>query len=178
MKIYIRPITLNDTPLILKWRNTPAILEHCFTKEPITEESHSRFFQENILTGKYKQFIVERIDDDFSIISYSIATIYLKDIDNLNHRCQLCLFTSSDSEWNHKSQILAIKLVLEKAFNEYGMHKVYSYVLEKYQNEADILLQAGFKKECQLINESLDNKGQYENVIRLSIFKNNYNHGS
>lgn len=173
MKIYIRPITNSDTQLIVKWRNNPSILSHCFSKRPIDEESHRKFFLENIITGKYKQFIVERIDDDYSVFSYPIATIYLKDIDTNNHKCQLCLFTSSDSEWNHESQTIAIRMVLDKAFNEYGMHKVYSYVFEKFTNEIDVLLNSGFHKESLLIDESINTEGQYENVMRLAIFNNN-----
>lgn len=68
MKIFLRPITINDSHLIVKWRNNSTVLSHCMSKIEITEESHLKFFKENIETGKYKQFIVERLDDDLLLL--------------------------------------------------------------------------------------------------------------
>jgi len=58
MRIFLRPITEKDSAKILKWRNSEHVRQHCMTKSTITEESNLRFYKENILTGKYKQFIV------------------------------------------------------------------------------------------------------------------------
>lgn len=44
MRIYLRPITREDTDLIVKWRNTPSVSNHCLNKKPITPESHLEFF--------------------------------------------------------------------------------------------------------------------------------------
>lgn len=50
MKIFLRPITINDSHLIVKWRNNSTVLSHCMSKIEITEESHLKFFKENIET--------------------------------------------------------------------------------------------------------------------------------
>ena len=139
-------------------------------KAPITEESNQKFFKEYVATGKYNQFIVERIDEEFRLASYPIATVYLKDMDYGNKRCELCVFTSDDSEWLADGQSLAIKMLLEKAFNEYGMHKVYSYVFYKYADEVELLKSAGFSVETILKEEALGENGEYEDIVRLSIF--------
>ena len=100
MKIFLRSVTEQDTANIVKWRNSEKVRSHCMTKPFLTEESHLKFYRDNILTGKYIQFIVERIEEETGLVSYPIATVYLKDIDNENHRCELCIFTSDDVEWN------------------------------------------------------------------------------
>ena len=171
MKIFLRPITINDSHLIVKWRNNSTVLSHCMSKIEITEESHLKFFKENIETGKYKQFIVESLDDDFAVVAYPIATVYLKDMDYNNKRCELCIFTSSDREWRSESQSIAIKMLVEKAFNEYGMHKVYSYVFYKYSNEIELLKHAGFEVEAMLKSEAQVKEDHFEDIVRLSIFK-------
>ncbi len=74
-------------------------------------------------------------------------------------------------EWNTESQSIAIKLLLNKAFNEYGMRKVYSYVFYKYIEEAERLQQAGFTSEAVLKNEALDEDGNPLDLVRFSIFK-------
>jgi len=142
MKIYLRPIHEDDGKLIVKWRNSSNVSNHCFTKSKITEETNLKFYKENVETGKYVQFIVERIEEQSGAASYPIATCYLKDIDKNNKRCELCIFTSDDEEWNTESQSIAVKMLIDKAFNEYEMHKVYSYVFYKFIDEAELLKKA------------------------------------
>ena len=45
MHIYLRPITLEDGPNIVKWRNAPSVRAHCLNQKPITIESNEAFFQ-------------------------------------------------------------------------------------------------------------------------------------
>lgn len=170
MRIYLRPITLEDGPNIVKWRNSPGVLSHCRNKTPITIESNELFYKNFVETGRYKQFIVERVDEDFGVSSYPIATVYLKDMDKTNKRCELCIFTSDDQEWNTESQSIAIRMLLEKAFNEYGMHKVYSYVFYNFIDEAELLKSAGFSIEAVLKKEAMTLEGTYEDLIRFSVF--------
>lgn len=169
MKIVLRPITLQDGVHLVKWRNDEKVINHCLSRATITEESNKEFFEKNVLTGKYKQFIVERLNEDFPIVAYPIATVYLKDMDYTNKRCELCIFTSTDTEWEPESQSIAIRMLVEKAFKEYGMHKVYSYVFYKYPEEVDLLKNAGFSSEAILREEALNAEGKYEDVVRLSI---------
>lgn len=167
MRIFIRPITDKDGAHIVKWRNSAKVLKDCMTKKPITEESHMQYYREKVLTGKNIQFIVERIEEETGLVSYPISTIYLKDVDNENHCCELCVFTSSDVEWEEESQLLAIKMVLDKAFGEYGIHKVYSRVF--YNEGIEVLKSAGFTLESVLKSEVLID-GKYHDIYRLCIF--------
>ncbi len=171
MRIYLRPITPEDGELIVKWRNSPNVRRHCFSRETVTEESNRIFFEENVVTGKYQQYIVERIDEQYGVASYPIATVYLKDIDNYNKRCELCIFTSDDGEWNEESQSIAIRMLVEKAFDELGMHKVYSYVFYRFFDEAQLLKNAGFEVETILRKEAIDENGVYEDVLRFCVIK-------
>lgn len=171
MRIFLRPVKESDGPSIVRWRNDPYVRSHCMDKTPITEESNTNFYKANILTGKYKQYIVECLDDITGVCSYPIATVYLKDMDHGNQRCELCIFTSSDIEWQSEGQIIAIKQLIEKAFNEFDMHKVYSYVFKKYPDEIEVLKKAGFSEEAVLKEEAKSKSGHFEDIIRFSIFK-------
>ena len=171
MKILLSPITLQDGVHLVKWRNDERVINHCLSRASITEESNKEFFEKNVLTGKYKQFMVERLNEDFPMVAYPIATVYLKDMDYTNKRCELCIFTSTDTEWEPESQSIAIHMLVEKAFNEYGMHKVYSYVFYKFPDEVELLKNAGFSSEAILKEEALNADGKYEDVVRLCIIK-------
>ena len=167
MRIFLRPITENDAAHIVTWRNSEKVLKHCMTKTPITMESHMQYYRDRVLTGKNIQFIVERVEEELGLAAYPIATIYLKDVDRENHRCELCVFTSSDIEWEMEGQVMATKMLLEKAFNEYGMHKVYSRVF--YNEGIEMLKAAGFSLES-VLKEEVFMDGKYQDIYRLSIF--------
>lgn len=169
MRIYLRPIRLEDGPYIVKWRNSEKIKSHCFDKAEVTLETNEKFYKNYIETEKYRQFIVERIDEDFGVSSYPIATAYLKDMDLGNHRCELCIFTSDDEEWNTESQNIAIRMLIEKAFQEFGMHKVYSYVFKDNEDEVELLKKGGFHEEAVLEAEAVDLKGNYVDVLRMAV---------
>lgn len=167
MRIFIRPITEKDAAHIVKWRNSEKVLKHCMTKTPITLESHMQYYRDKVLTGKNIQFIVERVEEELGLAAYPIATIYLKDVDNENHSCELCVFTSSDIEWEIEGQIMATKMILEKAFREYKMHKVYARTF--YNEGIEMLKAAGFTLESVLKEEVLIND-KYQDIYRLCIF--------
>ncbi len=111
-------------------------------------------------------------DETTGVCTYPIATVYLKDMDYNNKRCELCIFTSSDVEWKPESQTIAIEQLTQKAFEEFGMHKVYSYVFKKYPDELELLKNAGYSLEATLIGEARNEDGNFEDIVRLCICKN------
>ena len=169
MRIFLRPITEKDGAYIVKWRNSETVKKHCLLKTTVTEESNQKFYNDYVLTGKYKQFMVERVEEELGLAAYPIATVYLKDMDYENKRCELCIFTSNDVEWDLEGQSIAIKMLLEKAFKEYSMHKVYSYVFTRHPEELELLHKAGFTTEATLKQEALGVDGKFEDITRLYI---------
>lgn len=171
MQIFLRPITIDDAPLIVKWRNDPNVISHCMSKATVSIESNREFFRNYVETGKYKQYIVECADETIGVALYPIASVYLKDIDYVNKKCELCIFTSTDSEWTIESQSIAVRILIKKAFEEFDMHKVYTYVFNKFQGEVELLKSAGFSSEAILKDEAINCDGKYEDIVRLSIFR-------
>lgn len=168
VQVYLRPITEQDTDMIVRWRNSDYVRSHSLSKKVITPESHMKHYNDHVLTGHYKQFIVERVAE-VGVVVYPIATVYLKDMDVENKRCELCVFTSADQEWIEECQIEGIRLLIKKAFEEYGMHKVYSYVFCKYPDEVKLLEQSGLKIEAKITNEARELDGTYADIYRMSI---------
>ena len=126
-----------------------------------------QYYRDRVQTGKNIQFIVERVEEELGLAAYPIATIYLKDVDHENNCCELCVFTSSDIEWEMEGQLLATQMILDKAFNEYGMHKVYSRVF--YNEGIELLKQAGFTLESVLKSEVMIDS-EYHDIYRMCIF--------
>ena len=75
-RIYIRPITQDDTDLIVEWRNREDVREHFFFRERFTKAMHEKWLTEKVMTGMVDQFIVCLKDGD-----RPIGSSHLRDID-------------------------------------------------------------------------------------------------
>lgn len=69
---------------------------------------------------------------------------------------------------------MAIKMLLKEAFNKLNMHKVYSYVIYKFVDEIELLKNSGFSVEAVLKGEVKNTNGEFEDIIRFSIFKSEW----
>ncbi len=74
----VRPITLEDTDLIVEWRNKPRVMRNFLIQKPFTHDGHVRWMHEKVETGKVRQFIMEEINSDGS---RPIGSVYIRDID-------------------------------------------------------------------------------------------------
>lgn len=170
MRLMLRPITLGDTSILVKWKNDVNVIEHSLSRETKIEENNRELYYNIAKIGKYKQFIVECLVDNYPV-KYPITTVYLNDIDDINKCCELCFFTGTDKEWQFETQCVAIKMLLEKAFNEYDMLKVYSYMLRKFSDEIEMLKKIGFTIETISEKVTFYDDGKYEEIVKLVIYK-------
>lgn len=171
MLIKLREVTIADGENIAKWRNSLNVLRHCIDKTVVSEESNRKFYDEMIATGKYKQYIVERVDEEFGgLFAYQIGTIYFKDIDEANHKCELGMFPGDDQEWNSESQKLAVAQMLQKAYYDLSLHKVYAYVYTDCIEEIKLLEECGFTIEGTFVDEIYDDDC-YRSLFRMAAMK-------
>lgn len=55
--LLMRPLTLEDSQLIVDWRNNPRVRAHYIYKKDFTLEGQQRYFHEKVETGEVAQFI-------------------------------------------------------------------------------------------------------------------------
>ena len=73
-KIDIRPITAEDTDLIVRWRNSEHVIANFIDKNILTSESHMKWFNNFIQKGKVMQFII--LSDGIEV-----GTTFIKNIE-------------------------------------------------------------------------------------------------
>lgn len=172
VKIALRKITLNESPYIIKWRNNPETLKNCIDRRLLTEESNRVFFEENVASGKYIQYIVDKAAEGFEgIASYPIASVFLKNIDTINNKCELGILPSDDTDWDDVGKEMAIRALRDIAFSIYRMNKVYAHVFADVREEIEVFKKAGFVHEAYLESEVLEDEGKYRDIVRLKSFK-------
>ena len=83
-KVYLRPITDEDTPLIIKWRNNPKVRKNFVFRELFNEEIHNKWMREKVKTGEVVQFIIcEKVsqEEKWKTKERPVGTNFLQHID-------------------------------------------------------------------------------------------------
>lgn len=109
--IYLVPITIGDTSLIVRWRNNPRVMRNFRFDKPFEKNLHEKWLNDNVRTGKAIQYIVYIKSSD-----QPIGSVYFRDIDNNNHTAEFGIFIGEDSACGHGYGEEATKL-----FTDYGV---------------------------------------------------------
>ena len=56
--VTLRPITDADTDLIVKWRNTPSVVQNFIFRQTFTPEMHRNWLATKVATGQVVQYII------------------------------------------------------------------------------------------------------------------------
>ncbi len=90
-KIYLRPITMEDTERIVKWRNNERVRNNFIYREVFTEEIHRKWMETKVASGEVVQFIICQLEDD-----KPVGSVYLRDIDKTTEQAEYGIFIGDD----------------------------------------------------------------------------------
>ena len=91
-KVRLRPITISDTALIVKWRNNDSVRQNFIFQEPFTCEMHEAWMKNKVQTGEVVQYIIEdKTTND------PVGSVYLKDMNKKNKSAEYGIFIGEDS---------------------------------------------------------------------------------
>lgn len=162
-RVYIRPITEEDTDLIIEWRNSEAVRPYFIYQKPFTREGHLNWLKTMIETGCGYQFIVCKIEDDTPI-----GCTYLRDYDREHNKIEYGVFLGSESVKGQGIGTEILGLTLQFAFEVLKVHKVFARAFSDNQASIGSFLKGGFTKEAHLKDEVRVN-GEYRDIVLLGI---------
>ena len=160
--VYLRPITDDDTDLIIDWRNSDAVRPYFIYQKPFTREGHERWMETMIRSGLGYQFIVCRIEDDTPV-----GCTYLRDYDRENSKIEYGVFLGSEDVKGKGIGTEILGLTLGFAFGELDVHKVFARAFADNAASVGSFLKGGFLKEAYLKDEVYVN-GEYRDIILLA----------
>ena len=88
--VTLRPITDADTDLIVKWRNTPSVVQNFIFRQTFTPEMHRSWLATKVATGQVVQYIILDNAD-----GKPVGSVYYRDIDNHNRSAEYGIFIAS-----------------------------------------------------------------------------------
>lgn len=90
--VRLRPIADADTDLIVKWRNTPSVVQNFIFRQTFTPEMHRSWLATKVATGQVVQYIIiDKADDK------PVGSVYYRDIDGHNRSAEYGIFIGEES---------------------------------------------------------------------------------
>lgn len=172
--IAIRNLMEKDAPLMLEWMHDNDIQRRFIkdmmgkTLEEVKDFCSTNSDSDDVEDGSSRHFAVVDTDDD----EY-LGTISLKDISVLHRRAEYAISLRRKA-WGQGIAFKATQLLLEKAFNEYGLHRVYLNVLEDNLPAIYLYEKCGFCFEGEF-REHIKKGGEYLGWRWYSILKDEFN---
>ena len=173
--IFLRPMTEEDTDLIVSWRNSDAVRTNFIYRELFTEQSHRQWIETMVNTGRVVQMVIcertasnEEVDDGKHGQGKPVGSVYIRDIDHTHHKGEYGIFIGEDSARGRGIGTAAAKLMIKYAFEELGLHKLFLRVFADNTRALGSYEKAGFKREAYLKDEVCID-GVYRDMVLMAV---------
>lgn len=167
-RIYLRPISMEDTENIVSWRNEGRVRKNFVYQEPFTKEGHEAWMRTKVETGSVVQFMIYEKETD-----RPVGSVYFRDIDQKNKKAEYGIFIGEADAAGKGIGTETARLAVAYARDVLKLHKLMLRVfadngaaVKSYQN-------AGFVQEARLKDEFFQD-GKYRDMLLMAvIFKEN-----
>lgn len=163
-KIYLLPITIEDTDNIIKWRNSDFVKENFIYQKDFTYESHLYWLNNVVNTGKAVQFIIYK-----SETNKAIGSTYFKDIDNKNSKAEFGIFIGEKDDLGKGYGSETAKQMINYGFTSLELHKIYLRVFAKNIAAIKSYKNAGFEISGHFKEEIRINDNYYDIIFMEKI---------
>lgn len=169
-RIYLRALEPDDYKTSVHWRNDEEIQNMV--------GGHKYFVSEE----KEKEWVNNAIHDNTRLVlaiclvsnDKYIGNIMLQEIDWINRSAHVPILLGDKDEWGKGYATEARMLMLNFAFNERGLERIFAEIIENNEASIKSLLKCGYKKEGILRNSVFKN-GKFNNMIIMSVLKSEFN---
>lgn len=165
--VRLRPLSLTDLDNVMTWVNDPDIVGNfaAFSGKPFTRDDERLYLEKLLASSQDKVFSVERVSD-----SHYVGQVGIHQIHAASRVGRLACIVSARSEMGQGYGSAAIRLVLDWAFKEARLHKVWLMCFKENTRARGIYSRVGFVEEGTLREEYL-HKGEYHDMVRMSLLE-------
>lgn len=163
-RIYLRLMTREDTDNIIKWRNRDEVRSQFIYQKLFTKESHEKWIETMVETGKVVQMIIVLCDGD-----RPIGSVYVRDIDMEHKKAEYGVFIGETDCLGKGYGTEAAELMREYAFQFLGLHKLMLRVYADNERAIKSYEKAGFVKEAYL-KDDVFVQGKYRDIVLMAVF--------
>jgi len=162
-KVFLRMMTVEDTDLIVSWRNKDAVRKKFIYQALFTRESHLKWVETKVNTGDVVQMIICRQEDE-----KPVGSVYIRDIDHTHHKGEYGIFIGEDDARGKGYGSETAKLMVRYGFEELGLHRIFLRLLSDNIAAFKSYENAGFRQEA-LLHDDVYLDGEYKDIILMGI---------
>jgi UDP-4-amino-4,6-dideoxy-N-acetyl-beta-L-altrosamine N-acetyltransferase len=157
----LRPLTAEDSPTLLRWRNLPEIARYMYTDHTIPPEEHAAWFERTLQRDDARYWIIVADGIDVGVVNLTEV--------NLRHRTGSWAFYIADPAARGKGTgAFTEYTMLELAFSEMELRKLSCEVLASNPAVLTMHERFGFVREGCFREQILKAEGPID-VHRLGI---------
>ena len=166
-RLFLRPITADDTDLIVRWRNKVFVKKNFLYREELTPEAHSNWLKTMVDTGIVIQFIIELTEADKNI---PVGSVYLRDIDYENSCAEFGIFIGEENALGKGIGTESAKLILDFAHEQLGLHRIFLRLLADNMVAYKSYRKVGFVVEG-IFRDMKKIDGKFRDIMFMSSIK-------
>ncbi len=166
MKVTIREFTFEDIALKVNWINNPENNQFLHYDLPLEYEKTCIWFEKN--RGR-----TERYDAVIEVNGTPVGLIGLLSVDRKNQKAEYYVSMGETRFKGHGVASKASELLLEYAFRDLKLEKVYLYTETENKVAQKLFERVGFKKEG-ILKHDLLSRGRFVDRIAYGITKADY----
>lgn len=164
--IELRNLQQKDLNYMLEWMNDQDITRNFQVDFSSKQIEDLAYFIENSQSNTYKHFAIIDKNDNY------LGTISLKNISLKNKNAEYAIVLRKNYIGKGVAKD-ATNIILSKAFEEYGLNKVYLNVLEDNQRAIKFYENVGFKYEG-IARDHFVRNGEFYSLKWYSILKKEF----
>jgi len=139
-KIYLRPITIDDSETIVKWRNQENVRKYFYFREDFSLEGQKKWFHSKVETKEVFQFIVCSKEDDTKL-----GCTYIQGCNIATCSAESGIFLGADDIRGKGVGKEALKLTVWFAFHELGLKSLTARAIKENEASINTHLSVGYK---------------------------------
>ena len=161
--IFLRPITMEDTEYILRWRNSQRVRKNFIYQAEFTKEGHEAWMRNKVATGEVVQFIICLEED-----GRPVGSVYFRDVDPVDKKAEYGIFIGEADAAGKGIGSQTAQLAVTYAREEMKLHKLILRVFADNTAAVRSYEKAGFVQEGYLKDEHFIG-GAYRDLILMAV---------
>ena len=168
--VRLRPIERDDLPRYVAWFGDPEVRRHLDLYLPFSLAQEERWFEslQESLNKQEAVLLAIETSEGIHIGNLGLVTINWKD-----RNAELGITIGDKSYWGRGYGSDAIRAMLEIAFRQMNLHRVFLRVHEDNLRGIRCYERVGFQQEGTM-RESVFKEGEYRDVHTMSILRSEY----
>lgn len=162
-RLLLKPITEEDTELVLSFRNADYVRNNFFYRVPISVEDHLKFYKNRCETGEVFYFLVYEKETETPI-----GCVYLQTNPHEPEALESGVFFSENAPKGRGYATEAVKMLNLFAFNNLKAKRTIARVIADNHASLNLHIRAGFK-EISRSDEKIIPTGEVVEAVTFEL---------